>query len=211
LNHAGWQDQIVGGWSANLAFQMESGQPFSVGTANVSTVSGGSTYAIRKGDPFKPGGTPDPSNSGISCATSTRNLTHWYNPCAFANPLSGTLLSPGAGPDGSPYTPQPTYPYPQYVKGTANAIAFLGGRSNQVYGPGYQRTDVSMFKDIHTLREQKLQLRVDCFNLLNTPPYGNPTTANISQSGGQIKGAERLVQSYTPGARSFQLSGKYIF
>jgi hypothetical protein len=211
LNHAGWQDEIVGGWSANLAFQMESGQPFSVGTANVSTVGGGSTYAIRTGDPFKTGGTPDPSNPGITCATSTRNLTHWYNPCAFANPLSGTLLSPGVGPDGSPYTPMAGYSYPEYINGAASAKAFLGGRSNQVYGPGFQRTDVSMFKDFATFHEQKLQFRVDCFNLLNTPPYGNPTTSNISQSGGQIKGAERLVQSYTPGARFFQLSGKYIF
>lgn len=211
MTRPGLTDKLLGGWAANVAFQIETGQPFSVGVANMTPVSGGAKNAIMIRDPFAPGGTPDPSNPSITCATKTRTLQHWYNPCAFRNPLSGDLLSPGPGPDGSPFTPMQGYSYPEYVTGTANAIAFLGGRSNQVYGPGFQRTDVSLFKNFSTFREQQLQFRADVFNILNTPPYGNPTTSNDSTNGGQIVGAERIVQEYTPGARFFQLSAKYMF
>ena len=211
MNRPGLTDKVLGGWAANVAFQIESGQPFTVNTANTVNVSGGSAHAIVIRNPFAPGGTPDPSNPTITCATKTRTLQHWYNPCAFRNPLPGDLVSPGPGPDGSPFTPMQGYSYPEYVTGTANAEAFLGGRTNQVYGPGFQRTDVSLFKNFSTFREQKLQFRADVFNILNTPPYGNPTTSNDSTNGGQIVGAERIVQQYTPGARFFQLSAKYMF
>ena len=211
MSRPGLADKVLGGWAANVAFQIETGQPITVNTANTTNVSGGSAHAIQIRNPYAPGGTPDPSNPTITCATKTRTLQHWYNPCAFRNPLSGDLLSPGPGPDGSPFTPMQGYSYPEYVTGTANAVAFLGGRTNQIYGPGFQRTDVSLFKNFSTFREQKLQFRADVFNILNTPPYGNPTTSNDSTNGGQIVGAERIVQEYTPGARFFQLSAKYMF
>jgi TonB dependent receptor len=140
-----------------------------------------------------PGGTPDPSNPGVTCAATTRNLAHWYNPCAFANPLAGSLI-----PNGT------------RVTGLSNVLPYLGGTQNQIYAPGYERINVSLFKNFATFREQYLQFRVDAFNLLNTPAYGVPSVATDNSNGGQIT-APRMFQNYTPDARFFQLSAKYSF
>ena len=167
-------DVLLGGWSTNLTYQLQSGKPCSVSTANEQTVVGGTAYAILVRNPFNPGGTPNPSNPSITCPTSVRNKAHTFNPCAFANPLPASLIKQ--------YNPQ----------SEATAKLFLGGRSNQIYGPGIQRMDMSVFKRVHTTESQYLELRADCFNVLNAPIYGTPSTTSIGQSGGQITGARQL-------------------
>jgi hypothetical protein len=69
---------------------------------------------------------------------------------------------------------------------------------------------MSLFKTIRTYKNQELQLRVDGFNMANTPEWANPSTSDDGQTGGLITTA-RITQVYTPDARCFQLSGKYIF
>jgi Carboxypeptidase regulatory-like domain/TonB-dependent Receptor Plug Domain len=203
-------DSLLGGWSTNLTYQLQSGNPFSVGTANQTNVTGGSQYAIMRGNPFAPGGTPDPTNPSISCPTSVRNKAHWYNPCAFANPLPASLLTPFNKNNGNPTVAAPGFAYPSYITDPATAKLFLGGRSNQVYGPGLQRLDMSVFKHFHTFEAEYLEFRADCFNVLNTPIYAIPSSTSIGQSGGQITGA-RSLQNDTPNSRFFQLSAKYVF
>ena len=211
MNHAsGLVDRLLGGWATNLTYQLQSGQPFSVSGANQTNVTGGSQYAILIHDPFAPGGTPDSSNPSITCPTSVRNKAHWYNPCAFANPLPASLLTPFNKNNGNPNVPAPGFAYPSYITDKATAKLFLGGRSNQIYGPGIQRLDVSAFKRLRTLETQYLEVRADCFNVLNTPIYGIPGTTTIGQSGGQIISARQL-QLFTPNSRFFQLSAKYVF
>ena len=191
MNQAhGVADEALGGWSTSLTFVGQTGIPFTV-TPNISTASGGTARANLVRDPFAPGGTPDPSNPTITCAPSTRNRTHWYNPCAFANPLPGNLI---------------TAP----VTDTATAIEYLGGRSNRIYGPGYSRINMSLFKDFITWREQYLQFRADAFNLLNHPSLANPSLTGINSTGGEIT-APANFQNDTPDARFFQISMKYIF
>ena len=158
-------------------------------------------YATLVGDPFRAGGTPPASNPGITCPTAVRNTTNWYNPCAFGNPLSGSgIITPVSG------TP---------------ALAYLGGRRDDVYGPGYERINMSLFKDFHFREGKTLQFRTDIFNLLNTPSYANPNSNasggalqsginNNSSAGGQIT-LPRFFQNFTPDARFFQFALKLIF
>lgn len=205
-------DTIAGGWSASLTFTAQTGTPFSV-TPDISTAPPGprgQARAILVGDPFRAGGSPDPSNSGVTCAQHTHTRTNWYNPCSYANPLPGTLISPGAGPNGSTSTPQAGYAYPKYTTGEANAIAFLGGHAYKTYGPGYERVNMSLFKNFTTWREQYLQLRGDIFNVLNHPSWANPSTVTNASNGGAITGP-KVFQANTPDARFFQLSAKYVF
>lgn len=190
LNHSRLADVVVGGWSTSLTFVAQTGTPFTV-TPNISTASGGSARAILVRDPFAPGGSPDPSNPGIACAAHTRNKVNWYNPCAFANPRPGNLIT----------TP---------VTDTATAIQYLGGKSNQIYGPGYRRVNMSLFKNFPTWHEQYLQFRADAFNLFNHPSLGNPSIRGINPNGGAITGPKSF-QNYTPDARFLQLSLKYEF
>jgi hypothetical protein len=197
---------LLNDWSLSLSFAAQSGNPFSV-TPDFSAfhqASGASAvYANKIANPFRAGGAAPPSNSNISCPTSVRNKLHWYNPCAFGNPLSGTEIGLGEAVGG------------------AAALAFLGGRRNNVYGPGYQRTDISLFKDFVISLNQTLQFRADIFNLFNTPSFANPNgnssgggiqsgISTDSSSGGQIT-LPRFFQNSTPDARFFQFALKCSF
>ncbi|MGH9345009.1 MAG: TonB-dependent receptor domain-containing protein, partial [Terriglobia bacterium] len=190
LNQSGLSDEVAGGWSTSFTFVAQTGTPFTVGT-NISTAAGGTAHANMVRDPFAPGGSPDPTNPTITCAPSTRNRTNWYNPCAFADPLPGNLIT----------TP---------VTDTATAIEYLGGRSLQIYGPGTNRVNMSLFKNFTTWREQYLQFRADAFNLFNHPSLANPSLTGINSTGGGITGPKSF-QNDTPDARFFQLSLKYVF
>ena len=188
-------DETIGGWSSSLTFAAQTGTPFTV-SPNNSTAANGSARAIPVRDPFGAGGSPDPSNPDVTCAPKTRTKANWYNPCAFANPLPGNLIG--------------TAGYPLVITDKQSAIAFLGGRSNNVYGPGYYQVNMSLFKNFPTWREQYLQFRADGFNVLNHPTLANPSTTNNNNNGGNITGP-KFFQSNTPDARFFQLSLKYAF
>lgn len=206
-NHAGFANMVYGGWSTSLTFAAETGEPITI-SPNISTAAGGSAFAILTGKPYASGGNPNSTNPSISCAQTTRNKTHWFNPCAFSNPLPGSLISPGPNA-GNPNQPQPGYSYPEYVQSEQDALAFLGGRRSQIDGPGYERVNMSIFKAFPTFREQKVEFRTDIFNVLNTPALGDPS-GSINTSGGLISSA-RFFQNDTPDARFFQFSLKYEF
>jgi hypothetical protein len=208
-NRAGLLDYAIGGWSSSLTFAAQTGNPFSVFASGSSTIpfsgAGGTSvyYATLVGDPFRAGGSPPASNTGITCPTSVRNRTNWYNPCAFGNPLPGSALTGNTTVTG------------------AAAQAYLGGRRDEVYGPGYERINLSLFKDFRIREGKTLQFRTDIFNLFNTPSYANPSSNynnggassgvnNNSSQGGQIT-LPRNFQSFTPDARFFQFALKFSF
>jgi hypothetical protein len=204
--NAGWKDYLIGGWSTTLSFVAQTGNPFSV-TPNSGVFSPANglamEYAVKIADPFKGGGVPPANNNTITCPATVRNRAHWYNPCAFANPLPGSNLLTG-----------------QSVRGAA-AYAYIGGIRDQVYGPGYERVNMSFFKDFKLAKKTGLEFRADAFNLLNTPSLANPNSnssgggatsgdTSIDQSGGQIT-LPRMFQANTPDARFFQLSLKLSY
>ncbi len=195
-------DYAVGGWSSSFVFRAQTGQPLTIATNGITNPTGAAYNAIRVGDPYSGGGAPSASNPGITCPAKVRTVQNWYNPCAFANPLTDNIGNTNQTyPDGTPI--------PNSVSGQA-AYAYVGSNRGQVYGPGYERVDASLFKSFPTFREQNLQFRADIFNVLNTPAYGNPSTVNISSTGGLITGS-RLFQANTPDSRFFQFALKYTF
>jgi hypothetical protein len=189
LNHSRLADLAIGGWSTSLTFVAQTGTPFTV-TPNNSGPAGGTARAIPMRNPFDAGGSPDPTNPTITCAPHTRTRTNWYNPCAFADPPAGTGITP--------------------ITDMATAMKYLGGRSNFIYGPGYNRVNMSLFKNFVTWHEQYLQFRADAFNLFNHPSLGNPSLTGINATGGGITGPKSF-QNDTPDARFFQLALKYEF
>jgi hypothetical protein len=200
-----WVNEMVGGWSTSLTFSAQTGTPFTVSPSN-SGPSGGSARAIQVSDPFSPGG-------GAGCPTKVRTKDHWYNPCAFTNPLSGTLIAPpGVTPGATdPTTGQPNqYRFASPVIDKATVLALLGRRSNTIYGPGYYGVNMSLLKNFPIWREQYLQFRADAFNVLNHPTLGNPSNTNTNPGAGNITGP-KFFQNNTPDARFFQLSLKYAF
>lgn len=184
---------IIGGWQTDLSFAAQTGFPFSV-KPNISTAVGADNYfAIPIRNVFAPGGSPDPTNPGVTCATQTKTRAHWYNPCAFANPLTGSTIPVGT-----------------QISALSQVLQYLGGKRDQVPGPGYERINMSLFKNFTVYREQSLQLRADVFNLFNTPSLGEPSVTTDNSNGGAIT-SPMTFQNYTPDARFFQLAMKYTF
>ena len=182
LNKGGITDLVAGGWMASLTFRVQTGEPVSVGANNNPTNLGLSAVAVRLFNPYKPGGTPPPNSPGAVCATKTRTIQNWWNPCAFDNP------TPAQGPnDISAYGPPDR---------------------TTVAGPGYNRADMSLFKSFPAYRENTVQFRADIFNVYNTPALGQP--GNTLGSGfGQIT-TERYGGEQQD-ARVFQFALKYLF
>jgi hypothetical protein len=219
LNHNRVLDAVIGGWSTDTTWAAQTGNPFSVGTSGISTAAGGSANAIRIGDPFKSGGTFAPATLdgtlGLdkSCAAKTRTRDNWFNRCAFTNPWNPN--DPADEP--SHYIPvnaadpaAPAGSQPVYVTSLSSVLGFLGGKRGQIYGPGYERVNMSIFKNFKVFREQNLQFRADIFNVLNTPSLGEPNDRSIDTNAGNITGP-RVFQALTPDSRFFQLSAKYAF
>ena len=201
-----WLDEIAGGWRTDLTFVGQTGIPFTVTTNGINTPSGqAQARSITVGDAYAGGGSPNPINPQLtSCPSAAGNKTHWYNACAFDNPINGTAtpnLNNGIGsfPSNPPYiTDEPT------------ALLYLGGKSNDVYGPGYERINMGLSKQFSIFREQSVQFRADAFNLFNHATWANPSNTGLSATAGQITGPLTL-QSNVPDARFFQLSAKYVF
>jgi Carboxypeptidase regulatory-like domain/TonB dependent receptor len=196
MNRKGIVDIFAGGWTANIAFSAQTGQPFSIQSSNNSTGGVGRANAVRVADPFKPGGTPGPG-LGFACATKTRTLQTWFNPCAFVNP-------PVAVDPGKPL-PNPLPPAGVVSIANAGAMAAYGPRGRTlVDSPGFNKTDLSLVKTFHFYRETGLKVRGDIFNVLNTPAYGQPNNYPGSSNFGQIT-------SVNSAGRTVQLSGDFSF
>lgn len=200
LHHGEVVNALFGGWADDLEFTAQTGFPFSVGTdLGGAGPNGAGSNAILVADPFAAGGSPQPSNASIACPSQVQTKTHWYNPCAFANP---PLAFPEAEVAGSPVSTR-------QIVGLA-ALPYLGSPGNQIHGPGFERINTSLFKSIKTFRSEYAEVRVDIFNVLNTPSYASPSFNGIGSAAGKITGP-RTFQNFTPDARFFQLSVKYVF
>ena len=84
---------------------------------------------------------------------------------------------------------------------TALTLAQTGERPgnagrNSVRGPGFQRTDLSIFKNVDFAGRHRVQVRIEGFNLLNQPRFGQPGNIIGTASFGQITTAEdgRIIQ-----------------
>ena len=74
---------------------------------------------------------------------------------------------------------------------------------NSVRGPGFQRTDLSVFKNFDFAGRHRIQVRVESFNIWNQPRFGQPNGTIGTAPFGQITSAED--------GRIVQLGLKYLF
>jgi hypothetical protein len=75
---------------------------------------------------------------------------------------------------------------------------------NILYGPPQRRIDLSIAKD-HEIGDNRLQFRVECFNVTNTPSFGVPNASLGAANFGSI-----TTTANAP-PRQFQLGLKYLF
>jgi hypothetical protein len=91
---------------------------------------------------------------------------------------------------------------------TARTLADSGARPgnagrNTVRGPGFQRTDLSLFKNFDFRGKHRIQARIEAFNALNQARFGQPVGTFGAVNFGQITSAED--------GRVIQLALKYSF
>jgi hypothetical protein len=207
LNNSKVLDLVAGGWSINALYTAQTGSFFSVKNS-LSSQTGGfynNPSAVRVADEFATGGTAGP---GQTCATSTKNRTHWFNPCSFANPWDGTDATLANGAANPHYIP--TSGSGAFVTDFASIMGYAGGRRNTAKGPGLERANTSIFKEFTAYHENKLEFRADIFNLFNTVSLYIPSDTSNDSNGGQIT-AHRNLQRYAPDSRFMQLSLRYSF
>ena len=77
------------------------------------------------------------------------------------------------------------------------------GRNN-LYGPPQRRADMSIFKDV-VFGTQRLQLRLEVFNMTNTPSFAVPDGGLGSATFGRITSTGNNIP------RQFQFAAKYLF
>ena len=77
--------------------------------------------------------------------------------------------------------------------------AFRQGNAgrNDTRGPGFERVDLSLFKNINLKGEHRLQFRIEAFNAFNKLNLGNPAFRMGNSSFGRItstNGDGRILQ-----------------
>lgn len=82
------------------------------------------------------------------------------------------------GPGGHFYDPSAWAP--------VTAVRFGNSGRNSVRGPGIFNTDLTLSRFFPIKEKIKLEFRADCFNLTNTPKFGNPTASVSSGTFMQI-------------------------
>lgn len=90
----------------------------------------------------------------------------------------GELVKIGDVGPGSQYYAVTSFRDPNFQR-PANVYRFGTTGRNAVYGPGFQRADLALFKDFRLTERFTLQFKAESFNFTNTPRFGNPA-ANVS-------------------------------
>lgn len=91
----------------------------------------------------------------------------------------------------------------------ATAADFASGnipQRNSFFGDGLKTLDLALSKSFTTVNKQRLVLRLEGYNVLNSVQFGFPTTDITSVNFGRITGGGAL---YTP--RTIQVAARYVF
>ncbi|HEX5282664.1 MAG TPA: TonB-dependent receptor [Bryocella sp.] len=152
-------------------------------------------FAHQTGQPFNVG-CPTSTTSDFGCNANLvpgqdpyaggRTVNQWLNRSAFAQPPAATAI------------------------GQTN-FAPLGGSPDQVRGPGFYSLDSSLFKNFTTGGETSLQFRLETFNTLNHPMFGNPGQLNFTNASGFSKITTERTNNGDTGGRIVQLALKFFF
>lgn len=147
-------------------------------------------YTYQSGQPFNVG-CPVATTSDFGCNanmvagqdpyTGPHNQKQWLNPNAFSEPPAATAIGQA---DFSP----------------------LGGKAQQVRGPGFYNLDSSLFKNFATGEGTQLQFRLETFNTLNHPQFDNPGQLNFTD----LTNFSEITNARN-GYRIAQLALKYFF
>jgi hypothetical protein len=189
-------NRLVSGYQLSTIVQYQTGNPVNI-TAGSSSFNG-LTGVIR---PNQVGHVSTHKSQGA-----ITNVT--FIPQANVCPIAPTLAVPAGCSLQIQYTqalPTLANPNPPIVyTGIGNM------QRNGVTGPGFADVDLSGQKETKLFSNLLFTLRVDAFDILNHPNFGQPSGNTQSLTFGQIS-STRFATSDGGSSRQLQISGKFTF
>ena len=191
-------NRLVSGYQLSTIVQYQTGNPINI-TAGSSSYNG-LTGVVR---PNQVGHiTTHKSQAPVAGSTSSfTNVT--FIPRPNVCPIAPTLAVP-AGCSLQIQATQASPSAPIVYTGIGNI------QRNAVTGPGFADVDLSGQKETKLFAGVTFILRVDAFDILNHPNFGQPSGNVQSSTFGQIS-ATRFATSDGGSSRQLQISGKFTF
>lgn len=193
------RNRLVGGYQLSSIFQWQTGNPLNI-VAGSETWNGLSLARPTQVGQYVRGkqqlsGIPNltfiQNPGGTAYGGTVCDITNYTSACVFQ--VQGTQSSSTAS----------TAPTTYVGLGTMH--------HNAITGPSYADLDMSAEKDTKLIHERlSFNLRVDVFDILNHPNFGQPSGNVQSSSFGQIT-STRFPASDGGSSRQLQLSGKFVF
>jgi hypothetical protein len=193
-------DSLIGGWEVSANYTFYSGTPLVLPT---------NTGFFQGGDPGLAGG---------------KTPKHWFNTSQFIpfptiNTKAADLHNPNIYPAWTGvgklpgYGWSPTSSTDKALNGVYNDFQTYSSNNPTQFGdvrnPYYNTWNMGVRKAFQFEHGIRLQLRVDAFNALNHPQFGNIGVTNTSSFFGYVNGSSSLSQVNDP--RNMQLSGRITF
>jgi hypothetical protein len=172
-------DELIGGWQVSPIYQFLSGTPMSWGNV-IYTGSGYHDFHNKQHSAAN-------VNGGTVFNTAVFDTRTCQNGGSSCNndPTNGKAYNPNIQPNSYNYRTFPAY------------------LLRQDYTSDW---DANVLKQFDTFEKVKMELRLDCFNVLNRPQYNTPTVSPTSSTFGTTSG----VYSGT-GPRQFQVGAHLVF
>ena len=193
------RNRLVSGWRIGTIAQLQSGNPLNIvaGSPSTGTAISGFTGV----------GTVRPDLTGGLPSVGTTLAGTALNP--FIQYFNATVCDPTKA---STCTGTANFTIPVTAVGGANVFHFGNLRRNSILGPGFEDVDFSLSKTTKITERLSNEFRIETFDILNHPDFGNPglTALPGSTSFGVIRGT-RNPTGDAGSSRQLQLAMKLIF
>jgi hypothetical protein len=183
--------QILGGWQLSGTNIYATGNPFTVFAGydvNADGVSGDRPNILNPAILGESASKPYGAVQG--CTTCLQESQKVLNPLFFSpnasTPTAGRLFTPGVTRNGT-----------------------LG--RNTFRADGQKNWDAAISKSWRVTEGKSLMVRIESYNLLNTPQFGIPNQTATSTLFGQISGQRNNRVDTNTGARYFQAAMRFVF
>jgi hypothetical protein len=152
-----------------------------INVRNIFHASGTYTLPFGHGQPLLAQGLASAiaggwSLQGVATAQDGQPLTVACTTTTTAGLGCNALKVPGENPYAGPHDAKQFLNPAAFANpsATATGVALLGGSPTQVSGPAYRKLDVSLFRQIPLVKETRLELRAEAFDITNTPNFSAP-------------------------------------
>jgi hypothetical protein len=207
-------NRLVSGYQLSTIFQYQTGNPVNItaGSSNFNGITGvprptqlGPVVRSKQQLPGIANVTLFQS-SGLGYGGTICDVTNVTSACAIE--IQATQATPNPNPTLVCLTPGTLATGASGCVVTYTALGSM--QRNSFTGPGYADLDMSGEKDTKILEGLSFNLRVDAFDILNHPNFGQPSGNVQSSSFGQIT-STRFATSDGGSSRQLQVSGKFVF